>query len=276
MRQPYVVSPKLFRHAPISKSGSLCELIIYNKGNQVEESIQVELDPELKSELLASSSSDITLQGSTLNIERLHKGCEASVMLLIEYGLLDSTKIITLSSKSTKGTILKKITDVPPNFAKAFLATVLFLGFFPAMDYGPKVYDKLHGEYIQRQLQPTYLHGWNNLSKYYESDFRQSYSNQEFPIRFLQRQVDNVKRSVLVFEAYNKTALPMEVTANKVDSALGDLAHFVNLNVQPMSKQVFTILEPEVISSSLTPELEFSLKWGEDFIYGLRYLVHPK
>jgi hypothetical protein len=43
-----------------------------------------------------------------------------------------------------------------------------------------------------------------------------------------------------------------------------------------MSNQVFTILEPEVISSSLTPELEFSLKWGEDFIYGLRYLVHPK
>jgi len=51
MRQLYVSVPKLFRHASISKDGSLCELIIYNKGNQVEENIQVDFNPKLKGEL---------------------------------------------------------------------------------------------------------------------------------------------------------------------------------------------------------------------------------
>lgn len=159
MRQLYAAAPKLFRHAPISKNGSLCELIVYNRGNQVEEDIKVDLDPELKGELLASSSSDITLEGATMKIERLHKGCEASAMLLIENGFFDATKIISVSSKGTKGTVLKKVTDVPPNFAKAFLVGFLLVGFLPALVYGTRTYENLQGEYVAYKLQAAYQLG---------------------------------------------------------------------------------------------------------------------
>lgn len=266
MRQLYATAPKLFRHAPISKDGSLCELIVYNKGNQVEENIQIDLDSELKGELLASSSSDITLEGATMKIERLHKGCEASAMLLIENGVLDSTKIISISSKGTKGKILKKVTDVPPNFARAFLFTLIFFGFFPALIYGTNVYEKLHNEYIENQLQSIYQLGWKNLSNYYNSDLRLSYSNQEFPIRFIEQQVDDSKKPVLHFEVYNKTALPMGVTANKKGARPGDISSYANLKLEPMSKQSLIIPMPQATSGSPPVVLNFTLESGSEFI----------
>lgn len=277
MRQLYAAAPKLFRHAPISKNGSLCELIVFNRGNQVEENIQVDLDPELKGELLASSSNDITLEGATMKIERLHKGCEASAMLLIENGLLDPTKIISVSSKGTKGTVLKKITDVPPNFAKAFLVGFLIVGFFPAFVYGTKAYEQLHGEYVAYQLQGTYKLGWSNLSSYYTSDIRQSYSNQEFPIRFLSRQVDSNKKPTLTFEVYNKTASPLSVSADKNGSRPGDISNFASLDLRPMSKQSFTVPVPAPTNGSQSPpEITFSLKYGDEFLYGLIYTVESE
>jgi hypothetical protein len=276
MRQLYVASPKLFRHAPISKNGSLCELIVYNKGNQVEENILVELDPELKGELLASSSSDISFERSTMKIERLHKGEEASAMLLIENGLLDATKIITVSSKGTKGRVLKKVSDVPPNYAMAFLALAFSLGIFPMMIYGTRTYEKLHSEYVEYKLKPSYLLGWKDLSRYYGSDLRASYSDQEFPIRFLHREFDGKKKSFLVFEVYNKTAAPLEVTVNKVGNPPGDIGNFASVDLQAMSKNSFKVLEPEAINSSEPVLFEFSLKSGEEFIYGLQYAAAPK
>ena len=276
MRQLYVASPKLFRHAPISKNGSLCELIVYNKGNQVEENILVELEPELKGELLASSSSDISLEGSTMKIERLHKGEEASAMLLVENGLLDATKIIGITSKGTKGVVLKKISDVPPNFAKAFLAFVFFLGFIPMLTYGKKAYDRLQRDYVEYRLHTIYQQGWIDISRYYSSDLRTSYSDQEFPIRFVRRQVDGNKRSTLVFEVYNKTALPLGATANKINSRLGDIANFAQIDIPPMSKQSFTVVEPETDSPSRPSALTFSLKYGNEFIHSLQYSIAPK
>lgn len=273
MRQLYVALPKLFRHAPISKNGSLCELIVYNKGNQVEESIQVVLDPELKGELLASGSGDIALEASTLKIERLHKGCEASVMLLIENGTLDSTKIVSISSKATKGSVLKKVTDVPPNFAKAFIFVVLVVGFLPAMIYGTYAYDKIHASYVRHQLKVAHELGWSNLSKYYTSDLKESYSNQEFPVRYIGRKTDVNKRNMLEFEAYNKTAVTLEITANKAESAPGDVTNFSSADVLPMSKRSFTLLDPRGTPASEPVALKFTFKNGEEFLYNIQFLV---
>lgn len=276
MRQLYAATPKLFRHAPISKDGSLCELIVYNRGNQVEENIQVDLDPELKGELLASSSSDITLEGATLKIERLHKGCEASVMLLIENGLLDVTRIVSVSSKGTKGTVVKKVADVPPNFAKAFLIGSLLVGFVPALIYGTKAYEQLRSEYVEYRLQAAYQVGWSNLSSYYGSDIRQSYSNQEFPIRFIRQQIDGSKRPTLIFEVYNKTASPMRVTANKNGGPPGDISNFSSVDLEPMSKQSFHVPVSASANNSQRAEFAFTMKSGEEFVYGPIYAVGLK
>ena len=273
MRQLYAALPKLFRHAPISKNGSLCELIVYNRGNQVEETIQVVLDPELKGELLASGSGDIALEGSTLKIDRLHKGCEASVMLLIENGTLDSTKIVSISSKATKGSVLKKVTDVPPNYAKAFIFFVVALGFFPAMIYGNYAYDRIHESYVRYQLKTAHALGWSNLSKYFTSDLKKSYSSQEFPVRYLGRKTDVNERNMLEFEAYNKMAVPLKITANKAESAPLDVTNFSSAEIPPMAKRTFSLLDPRGTTPSDTAELKFTFKSGDEFLYDIEFLV---
>jgi len=91
MRQLYVATPKLFRHAPVSAGGSLCEVIVYNRGNQTEEEVSVSVDPDLKAELLASNSADVSFEGARLRVSRLHRRCEVSAVLLVENGLLDAS-----------------------------------------------------------------------------------------------------------------------------------------------------------------------------------------
>lgn len=276
MRQLYVVVPKLFRHAQISREGSLCELLVYNKGNQAEEEIQVSLDPELKGELLASSSNDITLDGSTLKIERLHKGTEASAVLLIENGLLDATKIISASSKGAKGRVLKKVSELPPNFAKAFLLLLAYLVFFPALYYGGKAYQQLKSDYVESQLAACYKLGWKDLGRYYDSDLRQSYSNQEFPIRFIRNVVGKDKSAVLEFELYNKTALPIKVSVNRNHAAPGDISHFASTEVQAMTKALFSVPKPAVTGESDLPELSFNITFGDEFVHSLIYAIGPQ
>lgn len=276
MRQLYVAVPKLFRHAPISNTGSICELIVYNKGNQVEEDIVVELDPELKCELLASSSSNISFERSSLIIDRLHKGAEASAVLLVENGLLDATKIISTSSKATKGRVLKKASEIPPNFAFMFLLYVFLASIVPLMIFGKNTYDKIHNDYVEYKLKSTYQQGWKNLSKYYGSDLSESYSREEFPIRLIGREANKDKKIMLVFEVYNKTAITLEATTDKVGNAVRDTTNYSSVKLEPMSKSYLKVLEPETTDPSKPILLEFTLKSGEEFIYDLQLSIKTK
>lgn len=275
MRQLYVAAPKLFRHAPITKEGSLCELIVYNKGNQVEEQVLVELDPDLKAELLASSSSDITLSGSTLKVERLHKGCEASAMLLVEHGILDSSRIVLVSSKATKGTICKRIVDVPPNYARSFLVFLAIAGFVPGLIYGSQAFDRLYEKYVEYKLAAAYKSGWQGLVSYYDSDFRRSYGNQEFPVRLVGVQNDRVKEVGLKFEVYNKTALPLAVYADRKSRDKVGSPYFASVDVAPMSKA--TLLAPLAPPEpeTKTQAVDFSFNNGSEFLYKITYTVAP-
>lgn len=270
MRQLYVSSPKLFRHAHISSSGSLCELIIYNKGNQVEENILIELDPDLKGELLASSSSDTSFEKSIMKIERLHKDQEASAILLIDNGVLDTTKIISISSKGTKGRVIKKVSDVPQNFAKSFIILILFLSIFSGTQYLYKAYRVINNQYVEYKLKGIYKLGWSNLSDYYHSDLSKSYSNQEFPINFIGPQVLENNTPVLIFEVYNKTASPLEVMVNMANMAPEDLMFYERVSLQPMTKQRITIPSPKGRYSN--PDvLGFRLTWNNEVLYSLVY-----
>lgn len=274
MRQLYVVTPKLFRHAPISQSGSLCELIVYNKGNQVEEDIQVSLDPDIKAELLASSATGIKLTGSMLDIERLHKGSEASMMLLVENGVLDSSKIMSISSKGTKGRVCKKVNDIPPNFAWYFLSLTLAIGIFPGLYYGSKAYSALNAAYVEYKLQLPYKSGWANLSTYYSSDLRQSYSNQEFPVRFVGRQIDKAKNVTLTFDVFNKTAIPLTIYVNKNGERKSlSSPYFSSEDILPMSQKSLTVRPPDPTAESPQPDIEFSFKSGGEFLYGITFDV---
>lgn len=273
MRQLYAVTPKLYRHAPVSQNGSLCELIVFNKGNQVEEDIKVSLDPDIKAELLAASSTGIAFSDSMLNIERLHKGCEASVMLLVENGLLDSSKIMSVSSKGTKGRVCKKVSEVPPNFALYFLFLVLVIGIFPGMYYGSKAYTAINSAYVQYKLQSPHKLGWTNLVSYYDSEMRKSYGNQEFPIRFVSRQTDKTKKPTLTFDVFNKTAVPMTVYADRKGERKVLSPNFASVDISPMSQKPLTLSPPDPTDDGVQPDIEFSFKNGEEFIRGITFDV---
>lgn len=275
MRQLYAATPKLYKSTPISKDGSLCEIIIYNRGNQAEEDITASLDPDLKVELLASNSSDLTVEKTHIKINRLHKGQEASAILLIENGILDPSKVISISSKGTQGKTYKKIEDVPPNFALTFLFVAFILGVVPGLFYGFKAYESLSKAYTEHKLKSIHELGWSNLERYYDSELKESYSNQEFPVRLVESKKQPSKTDALIFELYNKTAIPMEVVADKKTRAKGDLSYFTSVTVPSMSKETLTIKQPTDSEKNPEPEYEFSFKHGDEFIYGITYIYNP-
>lgn len=271
MRQLYVASPKLYRHAPVSSSGSLCEIIVYNKGNQSEENIKVNFDPDLKIELLASNSNDITLDGFTLNVDRLHKGCEVSVMLLIEKGTFDSSKITSISSKATNGKVCKKVEDVPDNYAHIFLLIVFLIAIIPSFIGSIHLYEKIKLSYIEKKLELLHNIGWSNLERYNDSDLIKDYKNQEFPIRLEGREKQKNGDSLLKFSIYNKTALPMKVSVDLYGSKQFNLDYYKNIEVSPMSKDWFVIKEPSPTLNNNNPKLQFSIITNNDYIFNIIY-----
>ena len=193
MRQLYVCVPKLYKESAISKNGSLCEIIIYNRGNQVEEDIKISLDQNLKTELLAASRHDVALINSVLTVERLHKGEEVSAILLAEEGILNNEKIVLASSKGAKAKLIKNAGDVPYNAAKSFVSAVLLISMFPMIFYSFKLYEKYQVFRTEENLSFLYEKGWSGLNHYYSSEIRASYSNKEFPERFISKNINDKK-----------------------------------------------------------------------------------
>jgi len=269
MRQLYVATPKLFKHSSISNNGSLCEIVAFNRGNQVEADIQIDLDPDLKYELLATSSNNISLNSPTIYIERLHKDCEASMMLLVENGLFGSSNIKSISSKDTKGATYNNVSSIPPNYAKSFLFIIFAIGILPGFIYGQKLYDKLNNMYVELQLESTYSQGWNNLSNYYSSDLRTSYSNQEFPVKFIKKK-DKEKAE---FEIYNKTASTLKVISTNNDEHLTLEKHLSrsSVEIKPMSKGTLISIIPDPDSTSNISYFQFYFFSGTETAHGMIY-----
>lgn len=272
MRQLYVLTPKLYKHAPISTNGSLCEIIVFNKGNQVEENIKINLDPDLKAELLASSSADIKLSGSIIEIDRLHKGSEASAILMVEHGFLNSTRITSFSSKGTKGHICNSKSSVYPNFAKLFLYTVLVLGFLSASftAYDKKIYDQFKNIYVEYQLSYLYKQGWTRLTEYYGSDLSKSYSEKEFPVRLVKKFSEKKAQ----FEVINKTAEIIKADFNMspfitLEDGLMTFRAFgpsITLEIPPLSKKSFIFIIPEGEGSFESSQLEVGFWFAGEYI----------
>ena len=269
MRQLYAATPKLYRHAPITKDGSLSEIIVFNKGNQAEESIILEIDPSLKFELLATSAADVSIDRATIKIERLHKGCDVSIVLLVENGLLDATKITSVSSKGTKGRICAKLSDVPPNFALTFIAFLLNLGFLPGMIYGEKVYARVKDEYVEYKMKEQINAGWSNLTRYYNSDLRRSFSDNEFPVRLIETKPSDSGKTLATFEAYNKSASPVDIGAKLSGSEEGDISHYGHAEVPPMSSKRFDIKVPTSEKEGESTKISFTFIMGKDVSYGI-------
>lgn len=267
MRQLYATAPKLYKNPSISKDGSLCEIIISNKGNQPEEDIKLAFDPSLKIELLAASYTGITTEAATIKVDRLHKNTDASAIVLIEGGDFDHSKIASISSKATSGKICSTPSNVPPNYAQLLLSALLILSIFPLGIYAPKAI-RAYNEYtINRDLSSIINLGWSDLDYYHSSDLIKSYSGLEFPLRLISLETLPSKQGKFIFEIYNKTALPLSISIDTRDiksKELNDIFdYWENITTPPMSKKEFTIKTPANRDIS-KDGLPFVLKSGKD------------
>lgn len=270
LRQLYVVVPKLYKHAPVTNKGALCEIIVINRGSQVEEEVSVDLVPDLSYTLIAGSSSELELIGTAIKVRRIHKKSEESAILLVEDGTFDVSKIISVSSKATKGKIHKRITDVPPNAAGMFLLLVFAIGFLPGLIYGHKLFTFTNNYLAQYRYSQQSKLGWNGLENYSASNISESYSKSEFPVRLLNKEKTDGKWN-FTYEGYNKTALPLVIYADQErleTSQPGDpRPYFASLELQPMSKGRFTATAPASAEVDGCVSVTFSFKSGEEFFY---------
>lgn len=268
LRQLYVIVPKLYKHAPITNKGALCEIIIINRGTQVEEDISVDLVPDLSYTLIAGSSSELELNGTSIKIRRIHKKSEESAILLVENGNFDVSKIISASSKATKGKIHKRVADVPPNAASIFLFLVCVIGFFPGLIYGHKLFTYTNNYWTQYKYSQQSELGWNGLENYSSSNTSESYSKSEFPVRLIKKEKINDKWN-FTYEAYNKTALPLIIYTDQekigTHRAGESRPYFSSLELPPMSKDQFTAMAPASAEVGGYVSVDFSFKNGEEF-----------
>ncbi len=274
MRQLYTVVPKLYRTSFLSEKGSVSELIIYNRGNKTEEDIVLEIDQEMKCELLGANSSDIKLVGNTVQLTRLHAKNEASLILLVENGILTDEKLTSLSSKDCKGKIYKKTDEVPPSSSHVALSIIGLIAIISVFTWGPTFYNYLNNKWISYKYSYVVEKGWKGIDKYLSSDFMDSYSDQEFPLRFIgYKRVGKIIN--ISYEAINKSALPISVfiKSNTDYSKNEDESYwwFSGKKIQPLSKEIITVkgLRPKI--GIVKPK--FNIRYGDEFIYGITNTV---
>lgn len=271
MRQLYAATPRFYRNSSISKDGSLCEITIYNRGNQSEEDITVGIDPDLKVELIASDSPELVADGPKLSLPRLHKLKTVSAIILVEGGIFDHTKILEISSKSTQGRVLKTTEGVPPNWALLLLFIAVTLSFFPAIIYGNKLYRSYSDHQTQQELQPLLSRGWSNLSQYGSSTLRSNYSKNEFPAKIIGRKLSKDGRVILKIEFYNKTALTMKtfIDATGGKNTPDSFRYYKGFEIEPLTMRTVEMYIPDKAPEGNILDLDFSFQSDDYFVYGV-------
>lgn len=282
MRQLYLLIPRMFSHCALFDKGKLVEIKVFNRGNNMEEGVEIVIPPELKCELLASELPGIELQKNTIKINRLAQKSEASILLLIEGEIAENNFCPSLTSKFAKGKQFKKQDEIPPNAGSAILLIGLALAFLSMMFYAPNKYfeyKKTEEERERKEILAQYSYldemGWKGIDKYIESGLSKAYSEFEFPLVANSAKLEGKVLS-MSFTATNKTAAILKVTAyfqstEKTENFSFSKENVFDLEVKPMGSKEF------VVSMNLDNSIDMkevflgvSIKYGNDFLWGLQ------
>ena len=223
-RRLYIIVPKLFSHSELSSSGQVIELNVRNKGARTEEDIRVALNPKLSYEVIASTLPGLKVShGGVIDIQRLSKSEEVSIVLTAEQGEFLQDSVLSISSKETKGEIKKKTQDAED---VTFFETALVLGFvfifMPAVGYfGGNIIMNEVVPAIESEPEPSVERyqnlklslaesGWKDFKEFIDYDAFSNYDgewpfNVEFPTR-------NGDLLVFPITLKNKTDEVMEVS----------------------------------------------------------------
>jgi hypothetical protein len=219
VRQLYLLIPKMFGYSGLTGKGKVLELRVFNRGRSMEEDVYISMPPALTYDLIAADSPDVRLDSKKLVFSRISPRSEVSIVLLAEGAVQSENFEATLNSKTTKGKIVKKLEDVPPN-AGSFVLSVggilLFLALGVVIPLKWLEYQTEQRESEKNEVLKNYSFledaGWRQIDRFIFSDARASYAGFEFPILFnsAHRKGNNFE---VRFFATNKTSAPLKVYA---------------------------------------------------------------
>ncbi len=287
IRQLYATAPVMFQKKSDSGYDSVFQIVVTNRGNQVEENIELEIDPSFVFEIVAASVPDVTQDGSTIRIERIHRKNEVIVLISTADIHFGPAGILSVSSNNVSGRVCKTPKDIPFNYGMTSLAILLLVSAFPIGYYLYQVAGYVEDKVDEVKLAPVTKEGWSNLDEYQESSLRKSYSNQEFPIRLSDIKkkqdydsgsvpvslkdewdnIDNEKDALLHYEINNKTASNLGVMAYR-QNGNRTLPYFVE--VAPLSKGV-VIVPVTGQTDSGNVQVEFLVRLNDEW---LERIVH--
>lgn len=237
MRQLYLVVSRLFQYSKLNESVKTMELIIINRGRQTEEEIKIEFDPSYKYQMIALTSTDIILEDSVMQIKRIPPRDEVSIILETTDKNFSKKNVASISSKTSKGKILEKIEEVPPNAGNVaifigFIIFTLFISWYSTNLYF-KYKENNETSFANDVSRTT---GWNNLGNYPQSSLASFYPNGKFPIVI--KNYERVK---------NKVILSIELINNSDDWLMCYVkvispAHDSNIDLSIYNSSVFDVM----------------------------------
>lgn len=289
IRQLYATAPVMFQKKSDSGYDCVFQIVVTNRGNQVEENIELEIDPSITFEIVAASVPDVTKDGSTVRIERIHRKNEVIVLISTTEIHFGYATILSVSSNNVSGRVCKTPKDIPFNYGMTSLAILLLLSAFPVGYYLYQVAGYVGDKVDEEKLAPVTKQGWSNLDEYQESDLRKSYSDQEFPVRLSQVKkkqdyasdsipvslkdewdnIDKDKDALLQYEINNKTADNLGVMAYRRN---GNATRPYFAEVSPLSKGVIIVpVTGQTDSGNVQVEFLFRLndEWLEKIVHSI-------
>ncbi len=288
IRQLYATSPVLFQKVPDDVKKGIAQVIVFNRGNQVEENVEVELDPSVTARMAAANLPGITLDGSVIHIERIQKKQAVNLLLWTEEKGFDSSKILSVSSNDTNGKVCRTEKDIPFNYGLTALAIAVLIGLFPLLYYGYQLAHYVEQKMDEENMEPVVRQGWRHLDAYRTSDLRKSYSDREFPVRLsgVRKKNDYANGSIpsglkeewdklderndllLDYEVNNKTATDLGVLAFNKNRA--DVPYYVG--VSPLAQGTLVIpVRPAPGSDSV--DVEFVFRMNDEWLDRIEHSV---
>jgi hypothetical protein len=223
IKQLYLVVPKLFPFSALTDRGTIIELQVLNRGRSTEEDVRIDLPPHIVYELVATDQSNARVESNSVVLPRLPPRSEASAIVLSDAELNLSAVTITISSKTTKGKVFKKLSDVPPNMGSVLLGVLAFIAGVALVVESESFWFR-HEEAQEKAtvaeaeaaktaiLSPLMQEGWADIDGFVGLDMHKNYLSGEFPFR-LSSATAQGKELVLTFDVINKTAFVAKFSA---------------------------------------------------------------
>jgi hypothetical protein len=276
IRQLYLLVPKMFGYSALTEKGKIIEIRVFNRGRAMEEEVYIDMPTALTYELIAADHPDVRLDKNKLIFTRISPKSEVSMVLLVEGAIENESFSPSLSSKTTKGKVVKKLEEVPQNRGDSVLVIVITILFLSALFFLPVKWFDYHRKQKEEKIIKAYSFlkddGWREYERALSSEVLAGYSGFEFPILF--RSAKRKGNYIEVqFLAINKTAAPLQVTAFFENEEKDIIIHDIFQKVVEPMKSMPVVISDDIPKGDASKKffVRVTLGFGKNNLIGLKF-----